>query len=106
MTQHLRTDFLRSSYELEFAKQLDKRKIYYEVEDLRIEYYDTQKQKSRISIPDFYIPSDNQIIEIKSNYTLDKINMLDRAKEYIKQGYKFLLVLDGEILSFDELKNL
>lgn len=73
---------------------------------MRIEYYDTQKQKVRISIPDFYIPADNQIIEIKSNYTLDKTNMIDRAKEYIKQGYKFQLVLDGKTLGFDDLKNL
>lgn len=98
--------FLRSSHELEFAKQLDKNKVCYEVEHLRIEYYDTQKQKSRISIPDFYIPADNQIIEIKSNYTLDKINMIDRAEEYIKQGYEFQLVLDGKILNIDELKKL
>lgn len=95
--------FLRSSYEFDFAEYLDNNKIDYEVEYLRIKYFDTQKQKVRIAIPDFYIPDSNEIIEIKSKFTLDKQNMIDKAKEYINEGYEFSLMLDGKRLSFKDL---
>ena len=64
--------YYRSSYELDFAKELDKKRIVYEVERLKIEYFDTQRQEMRIAIPDFYLPETNTIIEIKSSWTLDK----------------------------------
>jgi hypothetical protein len=38
----------------------------------------------------------NTIIEIKSTYTFDKINMIDKVKSYIKNGYNFKLILDKE----------
>lgn len=81
--------FYRSSYELEYAKKLDEQKISYEMESLRIRYFDTQKNKERIAIPDFYIPSTNTIIEIKSDYTLDEQNMLDRVREF--KNFKLIL---------------
>lgn len=63
--------FLRSSYEFRYAKELDDKKIIYEVESKRIPYiaYDGF---SRTYIPDFFIPNDNKIVEIKSTYTIDK----------------------------------
>jgi hypothetical protein len=87
--------FYHSSYELEYAKKLDEQKISYEMESLRIRYFDTQKNKERIAIPDFYIPSTNTIIEIKSNHTLDEQNMLDRVSEFKKLGFNFKLILEG-----------
>lgn len=87
--------FYHSSYELDYAKQLDEEKISYEMESLRIRYFDTQKNKIRIAIPDFYIPSTNTIIEIKSNHTLDRQNMLDRVSEFKNLGYNFKLILEG-----------
>ena len=95
--------FLRSSYEFDFAEYLDNNKIDYEVEYLRIKYFDTHKQKVRIAIPDFYIPDSNEIIEIKSKFTLDKQNMIDKATEYINKGYRFSLMLDGKCLSLEDL---
>lgn len=86
--------YLRSSYEKDFANKLDIEKIDYEVENLRIEYFDTKTETYRISIPDFYIPESNTIVEIKSTYTLDEINMRDKQKSYIENGYKFKLILD------------
>lgn len=86
--------YLRSSYEFDYAKQLDNQHIDYEVEKLKIEYYDTQRSMIRIAIPDFYIPETNTIVEIKSNYTLDIINMFDKQKAYMKLGYKFRLILE------------
>lgn len=98
--------YLRSSYEFGFAKYLDKLHINYTVEDLRIEYFDTIKQCKRIAIPDFYIPIENLIVEVKSYYTLNVQNMIDKIKEYKAQGYKFLLLLDNHFLTFEDLLSL
>ena len=86
--------FLRSSHEFDYAKQLDENKIDYEVENLRISYYDTISQTNKIAIPDFYIPYTNTIVEIKSNYTLNVQNMKDKKKAYEQAGYNFKLILE------------
>ncbi len=84
--------YLRSSFELDYAKELDEYKIDYEVEYFHIKYWDSQKQEYRCSIPDFYIPKDNMIVEIKSSWTLDKQNMKDRMKAYKELGYNTKLI--------------
>ena len=86
--------FLRSSYETNYANELDKKQILYEVESLRIYYFDSQKHKKRIAIPDFYLPETNTIVEIKSNYTLDEQNMKDKFKAYKDLGYNTKLICD------------
>lgn len=90
--------FLRSSYELDYAKELDENKIDYEVEFFRIKYWDSQKQEYKCAIPDFYIPSQNLIVEIKSNWTLDKQNMKDKFKAYQELGYNTKLICDYKTL--------
>ena len=86
--------FLRSSNELKYAQELDEQQIDYDVESLRIKYFDTQRNEYRCAIPDFYIPSENMIVEIKSEYTLNKQNMIDKKKAYLEQGYKFKCICD------------
>lgn len=86
--------YLRSSYETDYANYLDSKNIYYEVESLRIKYFDTRLNKYRCAIPDFYIPSDNMIVEIKSSYTIDEQNMKDKFKAYRDLGYSVKLILD------------
>jgi len=86
--------FYRSSYELDFAIELDKKQILYEVESIRIKYWDSVKFKYRTAIPDFYLPKTNELVEIKSSYTYNKQNMKDKFKEYQKQNYKTKLILD------------
>lgn len=83
---------------------LDDKKIDYDVETLRIKYYDIQKKKIRIAIPDIYIKETNEIIEIKSKWTLDEINMKDKIKAYNKLKYKVRLVVGKG--SKDFFKNL
>ena len=97
--------FLRSSYEFNYANYLDSNKIFYDVESLRIEYYDTQLCCTRISIPDFYLQSTNTIVEIKSNYTLNLNlqNMKDKIKSYKEHGYNFILIVDGIISDINNL---
>jgi hypothetical protein len=88
-TQH----FYRSSYEQDYFIKLDTEKVVYETESLRIEYFDTTRNKKRIAIPDIFIPSENLIIEIKSTYTYDELNMNDRVKSFKSLGYKMNLIL-------------
>lgn len=96
-----KTYFLRSSYELDFTTELDLKKIKYEVEDLRVRYFDTQEKRERIAIPDFYLPETNEIVEIKSSYTYDEQNMKDRVKVFRELGYGFRLILDKIEIEID-----
>lgn len=93
-----KTVYLRSSYESNYAKELDDYKIKYEIETIRINYFDTIKQKNRTAIIDFYLPDLNMLVEIKSNWTLELQNMKDKFKEYKKLGYKTKLIVDGKEL--------
>ena len=86
--------YLRSSYETDYANILDDNKIHYEVESLKIKYFDTQLNKERIAIPDFYIRDKNLIVEIKSNFTLDIQNMKDKVISYKNNVYDFKLILE------------
>jgi len=92
--------FLRSSYEFNYAKELDKEQIDYEVEKLRILYWDSQLLRQRIAIPDFYLTHTNTIIEIKSDYTLNEQNMKDKFKAYQNQGYNCKLILNKKEVKF------
>jgi len=87
--------YYRSSYELRFAEELDIENIPYEMEFKRFLYWNTQNKKWQVAIPDFYLPLENKIVEIKSNYSLNKLEMIDKSNEYKKQGYNFeLKILD------------
>lgn len=88
--------YLRSSYEKDFAEQLDKEKIYYEVENLHIKYFDTQLNVYRCAIPDFYLKESNEIVEIKSLWTLNIQNMKDKFIRYKELGYTPILLLEHE----------
>lgn len=86
--------FLRSSYEFRFAEELDKKKVSYEVEYLRLIYWDTQLHKERLAIPDFFLPKENKVVEIKAEKSIyyDELNMKDKEKAYRAHGYDFELV--------------
>jgi len=86
--------FLRSSYELDYAKQLDDYKIRYEVESIRIKYFDTLLNRERTAISDFYLLDLNMIVEIKSSYTFDIINTKEKALTFKNNGYNYKLILD------------
>ena len=66
------------------------------MESIRIEYYDTLKNKKRIAIPDFYLIDTNTLVEIKSKFSYDPQNMLDKFNEYKKLGYKTKLILEHQ----------
>lgn len=95
--------YLRSSYELDYAIELDKQQIIYEVESLKIKYYNTEHDSYRCAIPDFYIPRTNTIVEIKSKWTLDITEMKDKANAYVNNGYNFILMLEHKPYTYDDL---
>ena len=86
--------YLRSSYELDFAKKLDESEIDYITEAFRIKYFDTQRQEFRVAVPDFWLPDTNEIVEIKSAWTFDRQNMIDKKNAYKNAGYNFRLIVD------------
>lgn len=86
--------YLRSSYELDFANRLDKNKTPYEVEFKRFLYWNTKLNEWKIAIPDFYLPLENKIVEIKSDYTYDSIEINDKITEYKSQGYNISVILN------------
>lgn len=86
--------FFRSSYEEDYMILLDQCQEPYNYESLRIVYYNTQDKENKIAVPDFYLPSSHTIVEIKSSYTYDKQNMVDRSCRFKELGYNFKLILD------------
>lgn len=98
--------YLRSSYEFDYAEKLDSLKITYEVESIRLSYFNRSKNREAIAIPDFYIPSTNTIIEIKSDFTLDIDEMIDKFNAYISFGYNPILILEKEEIDIFNIENL
>lgn len=98
--------FLRSSYEIDYAKELDSNKILYQVESIRLEYFDTLLNKTRIAVPDFYLPNTNEIVEIKSDFTLDIQEMLDKFNKYIELKYIPKLILEHEEIDLYNIENI
>jgi hypothetical protein len=88
--------YYRSSYELDYCLLLDNEKIEYVMEKIRIKYWDSTLKKERIAIPDFYLPKTNEIIEIKSKWTYDEINMKDKIIAYKNKGYNIKIIIDFE----------
>ena len=86
---------LRSSYELEYALKLDSQKVNYEVEGLKIKYWNTKLQKYCTAIPDFYLTETNTIIEVKGQYFFDRQEIKDKFKTYKEKGFNCKLILDG-----------
>lgn len=95
--------FYRSGAELKYAELLDENKILYEVEALRIKYYDTEKKCERIAIPDFLLKNTNDIVEVKSRITFKKQNMKDKFKKYKELGYEPKMLYEGVMYNVDEI---
>lgn len=98
--------FYRSGAELKYAELLDEEKVSYDVESLRIEYYDTEKAHNRVAIPDFILTNTNEIVEVKSRITFRKQNMLDKFKRYKELGYKPKMLYEGVMYNDKEINNI
>jgi hypothetical protein len=85
---------------------LDNKKISYKVEEIRLEYFDTLLNKKRVAVPDFFLPDTNELVEIKSDFTLDIQEMLDKFKVYKDSGYIPRLILEHEEIDLYNIDNL
>ncbi len=83
---------LRSNWEKLVAESLDKNKIKWKYEYLVIPYWDSQRRIKANTIPDFYLPNYNTIIEVKSNAEYKSKRTLDKMKAIENNGYKTLLI--------------
>lgn len=98
-----KTFFLRSSFEIDYANYLDKNKISYEVEKIRIPYFDQRREEERIAIPDFYLPATNELVEIKSPYSLDPLELQSKFLKYHEEGYKVKLIFCGKETTIEKI---
>jgi len=58
--------------------------------------------KNKIYHPDFYIPSKNLIIEIKSSWTLNiDLEIKEKKKATIANGFKYIMILDKNYQNFN-----
>jgi len=93
-----------SSYELHFMQLLDEYKIPYERADnkkFRVKY--TFENQERFYYPDFYLPREGSIVEIKSSFGLNNLVVQLKLEAAQKQyGTKFIVITEQEI---PELKN-
>jgi len=66
----------------------------------------TEGKKKRYYYPDFYIPKLNLIVEIKSNWILNrqgKRNIKLKEKATIGAGFNYVLILDNDFSAFQKL---
>lgn len=96
----------RSSYEVRFAEMLDEQQIPYFIEssEARTKYFDPETGKERVAVPDFYLPKTNEIVEVKSSFTLGSLDTLKAKFEAYKQrGFFPKLWLNFEYVDLDAL---
>lgn len=82
---------VRSKWEREVARFLDKKSLYWDYEKLVIPYYDTERNLIRNTIPNFYLKDFNLFIEVKGNGEFRKQNTIDKLKGIRKRGYRVML---------------
>ena len=93
--------YYRGSYELDFLEK------YYNKIDIEngpsIDYLFEEKQ--HIYHSDFFIPSRNLVVEIKSSYYFNRFKEQNKIKQKsIKnKGFKYILILDKDYTEFEKL---
>jgi hypothetical protein len=91
--------YYRGSYEAHFLDYCFENNIKVEkAKSIKYEFED----KKRTYHPDFFLKEKNLIIEIKSTYTYNKYLQKNLAKQKacIKQGFKFMFIIDKDYKKF------
>lgn len=88
---------LRSNWEKIVAEFLDKNKYYWEYETKKIQYRDSERGVKATTIPDFYVPIINTIIEVKSNADYNSQKTKDKIRAIKNEGFNAVLVGRKEI---------
>lgn len=87
---------LRSSLEKIVAEYLDSMGYEWEYETLKVYYFDSQRKVQSLTIPDFYLPKYNLVIEVKGRDFNPK-QTEDKIEGLIFAGYKAFLFRKQEI---------
>lgn len=91
-------------YESHFLDYVFNNKLYKEEDfdffGITFEYFD-ENNKKRVYFPDFYIPHDKLVIEIKSDFTekLDK-NIELKRNAVVSKGFKYIRIVDNNFSNF------
>jgi hypothetical protein len=95
--------YYQGSYELDFLERYYDRLI---IENGHLIKYKIDG-KNAVYHSDFYLPTYNLIIEIKSTYTFEKefYKNLIKREFSIKDGYKFLFIMDKEYTDLELILN-
>ena len=87
---------LRSKWEAEVAQLLDRLNIPWQYEPFYVKYFNTEKRLMSNTLPDFYLPDQNLIIEVKGA-SIDLPKTKDKIRWLHKQGYNVILLGRKEI---------
>ncbi len=87
---------LRSRWEAEVAKLLDALKVAWQYEPFYLKYFNTEKKLMSNTLPDFYLPEQNLMIEVKGA-DINLPETRDKMRWLHKQGYNVLLIGRKEI---------
>ncbi len=87
---------LRSRWEAEVARLLDNLKVVWLYGPFYVKYFNTEKKLMSNTLPDFYLPKQNLIIEVKGA-SISLPSTKDKIRWLHKQGYNVLLVGRKEI---------
>ena len=90
--------------ELQFAKKLDRLKTRYEINAIQIPYFDSFFGSERIAIPNFYLPDDNTLIEVRDQENFNQAELHDRLTQYVRNGYECVVIYELiQVLTIDTL---
>lgn len=83
-------------------KLLTESEIQYEAFSIKYQLND----KEKVYYPDFYIPKYNLIVEIKSSYVLNELDLVGeqsaKTEACLQLGYKFALIVDNDFTEITE----
>ena len=109
------TIYVKSSFERAFAAALDALNISYSYENVRIQYYDTEKQCDRTCIIDFTVHMHNNkdiLVEIKPAKFTNTQNARDKtlaAQKFCKdssQYIAYIIMTEHDIFNVDTICNI
>jgi hypothetical protein len=87
---------LRSKWEAEVAKLLDNLNVVWQYEPFYVKYFNTEKRLMSNTLPDFYLPEQNLMIEVKGA-SISLPSTKDKIRWLHKHGYNVLLIGRKEI---------
>jgi len=96
-----KTYYMRSTWEIEFAKFLYNNKIEFKYEHMGINYY--YNNKNRIYYPDFYIVNTNILFEVKPKDLIPKTRNVLKRQACLDLGYDFRYITENELKNPDTI---